>query len=69
VERGGYEGLKAIRDSLGARISHVQTKTPAEFEENFRQYGVQGYSLVFGHGFEFQDAALRVGPQFRKRST
>jgi basic membrane lipoprotein Med (substrate-binding protein (PBP1-ABC) superfamily) len=63
---GAYEGLKAIRDSLGARISHVQTKTPAEFEENFRQYGVQGYSLVFGHGFEFQDAALRVGPQFPK---
>jgi basic membrane protein A len=53
-----------IRDSLGARVSHIQTKTPAEFEENFRQYGVQGYDLVFGHGFEFQDAAKRVGPDF-----
>jgi basic membrane protein A len=47
---------------LGAHISHVQTKTPAEFEENFREYGAQGYALVFGHGFEFQDAASRVGP-------
>ena len=44
------------KDSLGAEISHIQTKTPAEFEENFRQYGAQGYSIVFGHGFEFQDA-------------
>jgi basic membrane protein A and related proteins len=61
---GAYEGLLAIRDSLGARISHIQTKTPAEFDENFRQYGAQGYDLVFGHGFEFQDAALRVGPEF-----
>jgi basic membrane lipoprotein Med (substrate-binding protein (PBP1-ABC) superfamily) len=60
---GAYNGLKAIRDSLGAKVSHVQTKTPAEFEENFRQYGMQGYTLVFGHGFEFQDAALRVAPQ------
>jgi basic membrane protein A len=61
---GAYAGLLAIRDSLGARISHVQTKTPAEFEENFRQYGAQGYDLVFGHGFEFQDAAVRVAPSF-----
>ena len=54
----------AIRDSLGADVSHIQTKTPAEFEENFRQYGAKGFNLVFGHGFEFQDAALRVAPDF-----
>ena len=48
---GAYEGLMRIRDSLGAQVSHIQTKTPAEFEENFRQYGSQGYALVFGHGF------------------
>ena len=63
---GAYDGLVAIRDSLGAQISHVQTKTPAEFEENFRQYGAQGYDLVIGHGFEFQDAAVRVAPEFPK---
>lgn len=59
-----YEGLNRIRDSLGASIAHVQTRTPAEFEENFRQYAANGYRLVFGHGFEFQDAAQRVGPEF-----
>lgn len=61
-----YQGLERIRDSLGASISHIQTKTPAEFEENFRQYGAKGYDLVIGHGFEFQDAARRVGMQFPK---
>ncbi|HEU4642022.1 MAG TPA: BMP family protein [Gemmatimonadaceae bacterium] len=61
---GAYQGLLRIRDSLGARISHIQVATPADFEENFRQYGAQGYSLVFGHGFEFQDAASRVGPEY-----
>ena len=61
---GAYAGLIRIRDSLGAKISHIQTKTPSEFDENFRQYGAEGYNLVFGHGFEFQDAALRVAPQF-----
>ena len=63
---GAYQGLMRIRDSLGATVSHIQTKTPAEFEEQFRQYGAQGYDLVFGHGFEFQDAAKRVGPDFPK---
>ena len=61
---GAYEGLMAIRDSLGASVSHVQTRTPADFEENFREYGARGFDLVFGHGFEFQDAARRVAPQF-----
>lgn len=59
---GAYAGLLRIRDSLGAAISNIETKTPAEFEENFEQYGAQGYDLVFGHGFEFQDAAKRVAP-------
>ena len=63
---GAYQGLLRIRDSLGASVSHIQTKTPSEFEEQFRQYGSQGYDLVFGHGFEFQDAAKRVGPDFPK---
>src|SRR5205814_376111 len=63
---GAYNGLLLIRYSLAAKISHVQTRTPAEFEENFRHYGAEGYALVFGHGFEFQDAARRVAPSYPK---
>jgi len=63
---GAYQGLLHIRDSLGAQISNIETTTPAEFEDNFRQYGAQGYNLVFGHGFEFQDAARRVAPDYPK---
>ena len=61
---GAYQGLLRIRDSLDASVSHIQTRTPADFEENFRHYGADGYHLVFGHGFEFQDAAERVAPEF-----
>ena len=63
---GAYAGLMAIRDSLGAQVSHIQTRTPADFEENFREYGARGFQLVFGHGFEFQDAAKRVAPDYPK---
>ncbi len=61
---GAYDGLLRIRDSLGASISHIETKTPADFEESFRQYGAQHYALVIGHGFEFQDAARQVAPAY-----
>ncbi|HET9949051.1 MAG TPA: BMP family protein [Longimicrobiales bacterium] len=61
---GAYEGLLMIRDSLGAAVSHQQTRTPAEFDEAFLSYASSGYDLVFAHGFEYQDAAIRAGRRF-----
>jgi len=61
---GAYEGLLAIRDSLGAEVSHLETRTPAEFDEAFLSYGSDGYDLVFAHGFEYQDAAIRAGTRY-----
>src|SRR5205823_5727566 len=59
-----YEGLKRIEKELGASIAQAETKTPPQFESGFREYARQGYRLVFGHGFEFQDAAAKVGAEF-----
>ena len=61
-----YEGLQRIHQELGAEISHQETKTPSEFEEGFRSYGAKGFDLAFGHGFEFQDAAVKAGRQYPK---
>jgi basic membrane lipoprotein Med (substrate-binding protein (PBP1-ABC) superfamily) len=61
---GAYEGLLMIRDSMGAEISHQQTRTPAEFDEAFLSYAAAGYGLIFAHGFEYQDAALRAAERF-----
>ena len=61
---GAYEGLQLIGDSLGLRISHQQTRTPAEFDGAFISYAEAGYGLIFGHGFEYQDAASRVAAQY-----
>ncbi len=61
---GAYQGLSQIRDSLGAGVSHVEAKTPGAQEEALRTYAAQGYDLVFGHGFEFQDMAERVSPDY-----
>jgi basic membrane lipoprotein Med (substrate-binding protein (PBP1-ABC) superfamily) len=61
---GAHDGLLAIRDQLGAEVRHVETRTPAEFEEGFRDFAGRGFALVFGHGFEYQEAAARVGAEF-----
>ena len=61
--QSAYEGLERIRDELGAEIAHQVARTPQEFEAGFRDFAVRGFDLVFGHGFEFQDAAELVGAQ------
>jgi basic membrane lipoprotein Med (substrate-binding protein (PBP1-ABC) superfamily) len=59
-----WEGLQRIKAEMGAEVSHQETKTPAEMEEGFRSYGSRGFDLAFGHGFEYQDPAMRVGKEF-----
>ena len=59
-----YDGLKAIETELSAEISHIESRTPADQEEHFRSYALDGYNLIFGHGYEFQDAAKAVAPDF-----
>ena len=61
---GAYEGLQRIRTELGAQVSHQQTETPAEFDEAFIAYATSGYDLIFAHGNEYQDAAIRAGERF-----
>jgi basic membrane lipoprotein Med (substrate-binding protein (PBP1-ABC) superfamily) len=61
---GAYEGLLLLRDSLGAEVSHQQTRTPAEFDEAFLSYASAGYDIIFAHGFEYQDAAMRAAERF-----
>jgi basic membrane lipoprotein Med (substrate-binding protein (PBP1-ABC) superfamily) len=59
-----YDGLKRIEAELDAEVSHVESKTPSQWEEHFRFYASRGYNLVFGHGFEYQEPAKNVAPDF-----
>ena len=61
-----WEGLQRIRNEMGAEVAHQEAKTPAEFDEGFRSFGARGFDLAFGHGFEFQDAALAAGKLYPK---
>jgi len=42
----------------------VQTTSPADFEDAFRDFGSRGFNLIFAHGFEYTDTALKVAKLF-----
>lgn len=59
-----YNGLKLIEENLGAEIAYTENVAQSDFEEVFRGYATQGYDIIFGHGFQFGDAAMKVAPEF-----
>ena len=63
---GAYQGLMRIRDSLGAQVSHIQTKTPAEFEENSASTGRRGTPSYSATASSSRTPRKRVAPEFPK---
>ena len=59
-----FEGLELIKKNLGAETAMVQTTSPADFEDAFRDFGSRGFNLIFAHGFEYTDTALKVAKLF-----
>ena len=61
-----FDGLQLIKKNLGAETAMVQTTSPADFEDAFRDFASRGFNLVFAHGFEYTDTAISVGKSFPK---
>jgi basic membrane protein A and related proteins len=59
-----FDGLQLIKTRLGAEGALVQTTSPADFEDAFRDFAGRGFNLIFAHGFEYTDAALKVAKLF-----
>ncbi|MBZ0269170.1 BMP family protein [bacterium] len=61
---GAWEGAQRIQGELGAEIAKVESLDKSRFEENLRQFAAEGWDLVIGHAYEFQDATLRVAADY-----
>jgi basic membrane protein A len=61
-----WKGCQQIKEKLGAEINNQLVSRPEQYESGFQGYATAGYDLVFGHGAEFSDAAMAVGPKFPK---
>lgn len=59
-----YQGLQLIKTKLGAETALVQTKSPADFDDAFRDFATRGFKLIFAHGFEYTDSAIEVARGF-----
>ena len=61
-----FDGLQLIKDKLGAETALVQTRSPADFEDGFRDFASRGFNLIFAHGYEYTDSAISVARDFPK---
>ncbi|MBV6502533.1 MAG: Purine-binding protein [Fimbriimonadales bacterium] len=61
-----YDGLLGIQEVLGARINNVVAVTPQEIKDNLRSYAQEGFDLIIGHGFEYNQHNMEIAPDFPK---
>jgi len=58
-----YDGLQAIKQELGAEVNNQQA-TGTQIKDAMRQYAQDGYNLVIGHGFEYNEPSIEVAKAF-----
>jgi basic membrane protein A and related proteins len=58
--QAGYEGLMRAKDELGIEVAFSEKVAQPDQAEAMADYARRGYSIVIGHGGEFQEAANRV---------
>lgn len=59
-----YEGLQLVEKDLGIKMEYIESVQQADFEAVFTDYGERKYDLVFAHGTQFYDAAIKVAPNY-----
>src|SRR5260370_3719310 len=53
-----FNGLQLIKRKLGAETALVQTKSPAYFDDAFRDFASRGSDLISAHAFQHSDPSL-----------
>ena len=58
-----YDGLQEIKTQLGAEVNNQEAKD-AQIEDSMRSYAQQGYRLVIGHGYEYNEPGVKLAKEF-----
>jgi basic membrane lipoprotein Med (substrate-binding protein (PBP1-ABC) superfamily) len=58
-----YEGLQNIEKTMHASVTNKESQG-ADIADDMRTYGRKGYNLVFGHGYEYNEQAMKVAKDF-----
>ncbi|MCM3129176.1 BMP family protein [Paenibacillus provencensis] len=59
-----YKGLKQIESELGAEVQYSEKVAQSDMGEFIRGYGMDGYDVVIGHGFEFAEPMMSVAGEY-----
>ena len=62
--QSGYEGVKRTADQLGIDMAYVEKVAQPDQTEALADFARQGYSLVAGHGGQFDAAIQQVANEF-----
>lgn len=58
-----FEGLTAIKDEMKAEVNNQEAQG-AQIRDAMRSYAQQGYHLVIGHGYEYNQPGTEVAKDF-----
>lgn len=61
-----YRGLQAIAQETGAEVKNAVAIQAADVKDLMRTYGQQGFHLVIGHGYEYNQHGIDIGKDFPK---
>lgn len=62
--QSGYEGILMIAENYDIEYSYIEMPEQSAVEEHLRNFGLNGYDIVFAHGYNFYDGILKVAPEF-----
>ncbi|WP_161845484.1 BMP family protein [Pseudoflavonifractor sp. 524-17] len=60
----GYEAAKKAAETIGAEFSYTETKSPQDAVDALTDYGERGFTMVFCHSYDYQDACAKVAPDY-----
>ena len=58
-----YQGLEALKTDMGAETANQEASGP-KVRDAMRQYAQDGYGLVFGHGYEYNEPGVELAKDF-----
>ena len=59
-----YEGLQKAEEECGVVTTYSEKVVQAEQMELVRNYALEGYDIIIGHGGEYNDAFKTIAPEF-----
>jgi len=62
--RLGYAALTYIEDTYGAEIAYHERTAYPDIERVLSDYAAEGYTLVWGHGGEYDEGASKVADMY-----